>query len=161
VLDHYLEILVRKPGALAGSAALVQARQAGAFTPAHEALWAAARARHGDGAGTRELIGVLLLHRRMPSAQVSAGITAALAAGACTADVVAVEARKHAAGAASGGTDSQAAWPALRPRRSAAAVITLPRRAAPLPADERAAPSMAAYDQLLDRPPAGGQTGGA
>ena len=163
VLDHYLEILVRKPGALAGSAALAQARQGGAFTPAHEALWAAARARHGDGAGTRELIGVLLLHRRMPSAQVSAGITAALAAGACTADVVAVEARKHAVdNAGAEGAERETAWPALRPRRSAAAVITLPRRDAALPADGRAAPSVAAYDQLLARPPAcGQQTGGA
>ena len=117
VLDHYLEILVRKPGALAGSAALAQARQAGAFTPAHEAFWAAARARHGDGAGTRELIGVLLLHRRTPAAQVSAGITAALAAGACTADVVAVEARKHAVDTAGAeGAERETAWPALRPR---------------------------------------------
>ena len=67
-LDHYLEILVRKPGAPPGSAALAQARAAGAFTSAHEAFWAAARARHGDGAGTKALIEVLLLHRRMPAA---------------------------------------------------------------------------------------------
>ena len=156
VLDHYLEILVRKPGALPGSVALAQARQAGVFTAAHEAFWAAARARHGDGPGTRELIEVLLLHRRLPDAQVIAGITAALAAGACAADVVAVEARKHvpAAGA------SQAAWPALQPpRRSAAAVITLPRRDGGLPADRRSAPSVAAYDQLLPRPRAGGEGG--
>ena len=51
-LDHYLEILVRKPGALPGSAALAQARAAGVFTSVHEAFWAAARARHGDAAGT-------------------------------------------------------------------------------------------------------------
>ena len=99
-LDHYLEILVRKPGALPGSAALAQARAAGVFTSAHEAFWAAARARHGDAAGTRALIEVLLLHRRMPAAQVIAGITAALGAGSCSPDVVAVEARKHAAAAA-------------------------------------------------------------
>ena len=83
-LDHYLEILVRKPGALPGSAALAQARAAGAFTSAHEAFWAAARARHGDAAGTRALIEVLLLHRRMPAAQVIAGMTAALGAGSCS-----------------------------------------------------------------------------
>jgi hypothetical protein len=152
-LDHYLEILVRKPGALPGAAALAQARTAGVFTSAHEAFWAAARARHGDAAGTRALIEVLLLHRRMPPAQVIAGIQAALTAGSCSADVVAVEARKHAA-ALSGG-DSQAAWPALaRPARSRAAVVTLPRRAAALPPDGRPAPSVAAYDQLL-APPAG------
>jgi Mu transposase-like protein len=152
-LDHYLEILVRKPGALAGSTALAQARTAGVFTSVHDAFWAAARARHGDAAGTRALIEVLLLHRRMPPAQVIAGIQAALTAGSCSADVVAVEARKHAA-ALSGG-DSQAAWPALaRPARSRAAVVTLPRRAAALPPDGRPAPSVAAYDQLL-APPAG------
>ena len=33
VLDHYLEILVRKPGALPGSTALAQARASGAFRP--------------------------------------------------------------------------------------------------------------------------------
>jgi hypothetical protein len=157
VLDHYLEILVRKPGALPGSVALAQAREAGVFTAAHEAFWAAARARHGDGPGTRELIEVLLLHRRMPAAQVIAGITAALTAGACAADVVAVEARKHAPAA---GQADQAAGPVLHPpRRSAAAVITLPRRGSELPPDGRAAPSMAAYDQLLPHPRAGGKEG--
>src|SRR5689334_21825216 len=153
-LDHYLEILVRKPGALPGAAALAQARAAGAFTSVHEAFWAAARARHGDGAGTRALIEVLLLHRRMPAAQVTAGITAALAAGSCSPDVVAVEARKHAA--PSPGTDGEPAWPAMRPRRSRAAVITLPARRGPLPPDGRPAPSVAAYDQLLT-----GREGGA
>jgi hypothetical protein len=146
-LDHYLEILVRKPGALPGSAALAQARAAGVFTSAHEAFWAAARARHGDGAGTRALIEVLLLHRRMPASQVIAGMTAALGAGSCSPDVVAVEARKHAA--ATPGPAGGPSWPAAQPRRSRAAVITLPARRDPLPPDARPAPSVAAYDQLL------------
>jgi transposase len=160
-LDHYLEILVRKPGALPGSAPLAQARQAGTFTASHDAFWAAARARLGDGAGTRALIEVLLLHRRMPAGQVTAGITAALAAGTCSPDVVAVEARKHAgAGTADAGADGGAAWPALeRARRQGGAVITLPRREGALPADRRAAPSVAAYDQLLPRPGAAGREG--
>ena len=131
-LDHYLEILVRKPGALPGSAALAQARAAGAFTSAHEAFWAAARARHGDAAGTRALIEVLLLHRRMPAAQVIAGMTAALGAGSCSPDVVAVEARKHAA--ATPGPAGGPSWPAAQPRRSRAAVVTLPGPAGPAPA---------------------------
>ena len=117
-LDHYLEILVRKPGALAGSAALAQARAAGVFTSSHDAFWAAARARHGDAAGTRALIEVLLLHRRMPPGQVIAGMRAALTAGACTADVVAVEARKHAAAApGSTGDDVPGRRCAARPGR--------------------------------------------
>jgi hypothetical protein len=155
-LDHYLEILLRKPGALAGSAVPAQARAAGAFTAAHQQFWDRARARLGDGPGTRVLIGVLLLHRRMRAAQVTAGITAALAAGSCSPDVVAIEARKHAAV-----PPGQGAWPALRPRPSRAAVVTLPRRPAgqpparpALPEDHRPAPSVASYDQLLAGPPA-------
>jgi transposase len=154
-LDHYLEILLRKPGALPGSVPLKQARAAGTFTAAHQRLWDAARARLGDGPGTRVLIEVLLMHRRLPAASVTAGITAALGAGSCSPDVIEVEARKHAGGAA--GTRSGDAMPAPRP--SGASVITLPRRQAPLPADRRAAPSVAAYDQLLQRPSAG-RTGG-
>jgi transposase len=154
VLDHYLEILARKPGALPGSVPLAQARADGSFTAAHEALWKAARARLGDGAGTRALIEVLLLHRRLPAASVTAGIKAALAAGTCSPDVVAVEARKHA-----GTARAAVSGPAPAPRRSRAAVITLPRRAGPLPADGRAVPSVAAYDQLLGHLPAGGEAG--
>jgi hypothetical protein len=52
-LDHYLEILQAKPGALAGSTALAAARADGSFTAVHEAFWASARQTHGDAAGTR------------------------------------------------------------------------------------------------------------
>ncbi len=158
-LDHYLEILSRKPGALPGAAALAQARGSGAFTAAHQGFWDRARARLGDGAGTRALIEVLLLHRRMPAAQVTAGIRAALAAGSCSADVVAIEARKHAVSTAGLADAAERPWPALqRPRPSRAAVVTLPRREARLPADQRPVPSVAAYDQLL-APPAAGEGG--
>ena len=47
--------------------------------------------------GTRALIEVLLLHRRLRRDAVLAGIRAALAAGSVSADVVAIEARKHTA----------------------------------------------------------------
>jgi hypothetical protein len=88
----------------------------------------------------------------MPPWQVIAGMQAALAAGSCPADVVAVEARKHPATAPG---DGEAAWQALaRPRRSRAAVVTLPRRQDALPPGQRPAPSVAAYDQLLSAPPA-------
>ena len=80
-LAHYLEILMVGPGALAGSTGLAQARAAGTFTATHDAFWSAARTAHGDAAGTRTLIEVLLLHRRMPHDAVLAGITAALRAG--------------------------------------------------------------------------------
>lgn len=38
-LDHYLEALIRKPGAFPCSTALEQARSAGKFTPVHDAWW--------------------------------------------------------------------------------------------------------------------------
>lgn len=95
--DHYLEVLHQQPGALPGSTALAHARASGAFTSAHEAFWAAARKTDGDAGGTRALIDVHLLHRSMAAKDVIAGITAALTVGAVTADVVAVEARRHEA----------------------------------------------------------------
>ena len=98
---------------------------------------------------------MLLLHRRLTAAQVTGGITVALAAGSCSPDVVAIEARKHAASAAGDQAAGQQ-WPALRPSR--AAVVTLPRRE-PLPADPRPAPSMAGYDQLLTAPAAARKEG--
>ncbi|MGW7081433.1 Mu transposase domain-containing protein [Streptomyces sp. NPDC054866] len=55
-LDHYLEVLVRKPGAFPGSTALEQARSAGRFTPVHDAWWDPARKIHGERDGTRALI---------------------------------------------------------------------------------------------------------
>jgi Mu transposase, C-terminal domain len=164
-LDHYLEILLGKPGALPGSTALAQARAAGKFTATHEAFWAAARAGHGDGAGTRALIAVLLLHRRLDQAAVPAGIRAALAAGSVAPDVVAIEARRHATTPALGQTqpapNALAADPqsvdraqTAGPQRSRAAVVTLGARRhaaglADLPADQRPAPSVRDYDQLL------------
>lgn len=89
-LDHYLEILARKPGALPGATALAQARAAKVFTVEHDAWWAAARKTHGDAAGTRALVEVLLLHRRLDRVDVLAGISAALSVGSANADVVAL-----------------------------------------------------------------------
>src|SRR4029077_13335911 len=67
VLDHYLEVLRRKPGALPGATALAQARAAGTFTTAHQGYGDAARRQHGDAAGTRALIEILLAHRTLPA----------------------------------------------------------------------------------------------
>jgi hypothetical protein len=105
--------------------------------------------------GTRALIEVLLLHRRLPEIAVLAGIRAALAAGAVSADAVAIEARKHSAatGSASSDATAPASGPARAPQRSRAAVVTLgARRQAALPTDGRPAPSVRDYDQLLTRP---------
>ena len=131
VLDHYLEVLTRKPGALAGATALVAARASGAFTDVHQRFWEAARRRFGDGPGTRALVGVLLLHRTLPSVAVVAGIEAALVLGSFDADLVAVEARRSM----------------LTPITPAA--VILPPTAGALAAIGRPAPSLTGYDQLL------------
>ncbi|MBC7763415.1 MAG: IS21 family transposase, partial [Candidatus Saccharibacteria bacterium] len=155
-LDHYLEVLQHKPGALPGSTALAHAGASGAFTSAHEAFWAAARKTDGDAGGTKALIDVLLLHRSMSAEDVIAGITAALTVGAVTADVVAVEARRNQAENPSG-TPLTAAEQARGPERR---VVSLTQRRladpaaviAGLPADTRPVPSVAGYDQLLRLP---------
>jgi transposase len=129
VLDHYLEVLGRKPGALAGATALAAARAAGTFTSGHQRFWDGARRRLGDGPGTRALIEVLLLHRTMGATAVHAGMQAALALDRFDPDLVAVEARQ---------------------------ATTAPVAAAlPLPGGhagqglERAAPTLHGYDDLL------------
>jgi transposase len=94
VLDHYLEILVRKPGAMPGALATHQAREAGVLTRAHEQFWARARRRHGDAGGTRALVEVLLLHRGLPFPAVHAALEAVNAAGSADPDLVAIEARR-------------------------------------------------------------------
>jgi hypothetical protein len=94
-LDHYLEILVRKPGALLGATALVQARQAGTFTEAHQRFWDRTRRRSGDQAGTRALIEILLAHRRLPHDSIVTALDAANTAGITDPAVVIVEARRH------------------------------------------------------------------
>ncbi|HUB37506.1 MAG TPA: IS21 family transposase [Streptosporangiaceae bacterium] len=144
-LDHYLEILARKPGALPGATALVQARAAGTFTPAHEAFWAAARKALGDGPGTRALIEVLLLHRHLGHGDVHAGLSAALAVGSVSPDVVAVEARKAA-------QQRGIQLPPAPASRASNQVISLTqRRQTALPADDRPVPSVAVYDDLLGK----------
>ena len=155
-LDHYLEVLKTKPGALPGSTALARARESGAFTSAHDAFWSASRRVNGDAAGTRELIDVLLLHRSMEAEDIEAGITAALGVGAVSADVVAVEGRRHASSIPAGGS---------RPDRHRGAhaeakvqrVVSLTQRRlmdpaaviAGLPPDKRPLPAISAYDELL------------
>jgi hypothetical protein len=45
-LDHYLDFLKVKPGALPGATALAQAKASGAFTATHQRYWDAARRTH-------------------------------------------------------------------------------------------------------------------
>jgi transposase len=98
VLDHYLEVLRIKPGALPGATALARARACGAFSIDHEHYWAAARRRLGDQAGTRALVEVLLAHRSVPADAIRSALRACVEIGALDPDVVIVEARRAADG---------------------------------------------------------------
>jgi transposase len=60
-LEHYLDIMERKPGALAGSSALAQWRQAGRWPESFDRLWHALGLRHGRQPGTRQMIELLQL----------------------------------------------------------------------------------------------------
>ena len=128
LLDHYLELLSRRPGAFAGSTPLAQARASGAFTAAHERFWRRARRRLGDAAGTRALIEVLLLHRALPSIAVHAALDAVDRAGSLDPALVAIEARRIADGR--GPTGVAVERPALR-------------------RFDRPTPALAGYDALL------------
>jgi hypothetical protein len=130
------------------------------FTAEHDAFWSAARRAHGDGEGTRELVEVLLLHRRHTHAQVTAGITAALAAGAVRADVVAVEVRRIAQDRTITHQTAHEA-PTAPPAAGTAQVVSLTQRRlgdpeatiATLPSDRRPLPTVSVYDELLTRRP--------
>jgi len=128
LLDHYLELLSRRPGAFAGSTPLAQARAAGAFSAAHERFWRRARRRLGDAAGTRALIEVLLLHRSASSVVLHAALDAVDRVGSLDPNLVAIEARRIADGRGPTGVAGERA--ALR-------------------RFDRPAPALAGYDALL------------
>jgi transposase len=98
VLDHYLEVLKYKPGAMPGATALAQARAAGAFTASHQRYWDAARRARGDAAGTRTLIEVLLGHRTLPAAALTEAMDRAVSSGALDPQAVLIDARRLAGG---------------------------------------------------------------
>ena len=60
-LEHYLDVLYRKPGALAGSKPLEQKRQAGLWPASFDRIWEALMERHGKQSGTRQMIDLLKL----------------------------------------------------------------------------------------------------
>ncbi len=59
-LEHYLDVLGRKPGALAGSTPLAQARAQGRWPVCFDALWQRLQDRHGRAKGTQQLVELLL-----------------------------------------------------------------------------------------------------
>jgi len=129
-LDHYLELLARKPGGLEHSVALSQERGRGAWPECFDRLWAGLTERYGRSDAARQMIDVVLLCREHGPARVELAVRGALAAGAIDGRAVQVLARR---------TQS--------PRHSNPPPLTgLDAR---LQAHERPTPDLADYDQLL------------
>lgn len=80
-LEHYLDVLLHKPGAMAGSTPLAQWRARSLWPASYDALWAQWMSRHGKQAGTRQLIGVLRLARTYGAAALQHAVETALTLG--------------------------------------------------------------------------------
>lgn len=137
-LDHYLEVLVRKPGALPGATALAQAKTSGAFTATHQRYWDTARRVMGDARGTRALVEVLLVHRTLPAADLTAAMDTAVTTGIVNPEVVVIDARRRATAATAVAT-------------AAAATESGELTGINLSRYDRPAPSLTGYDDLLTR----------
>jgi transposase len=81
-LDHYLELLRDKPGALKGSLPLSQERSRGGWPGCYDELWAKLGERYGASEAARQMVDVLLLCRDHGPGRVELAVKGALAAGA-------------------------------------------------------------------------------
>jgi hypothetical protein len=128
-LDHYLELLQRKPGGLEHSLPLAQERDRDAWPAAFDGLWAALTDRYGRSEAARQMVDVVMLCREHGPDRVALAVRGALAAGAHDGRAVAVLARRAETAQTAPGPLSD-----LEPR---------------LAAHARPAPDLADYDQLL------------
>lgn len=129
-LDHYLELLARKPGALRGSLPLHQERERGSWPACLDELWQAIEAKVGASEAARQMVDVLLGCREHGSERVELAVRGALAAGAHDGRAVAVLARRA-------GREVSQPLSDLEPRLAASAPPV---------------PTLADYDQLLGEP---------
>jgi transposase len=128
-LDHYLELLARKPGALARSLPLAQERDRGHWPGPVDDLWGLLREKVGRSEADRQMVDVLMLAREHGPARVELAVRGALAAGAIDGRAVAVLARQSTSPAPAGrieGLDAR------------------------LAEHDRPEPDLAGYDQLLN-----------
>jgi transposase len=128
-LEHYLDVLERKPGALLGSKPLAAWRARGLWPASYDQLLADLIRRHGDPSGTRQMIQVLSLIKPYGHERVRAAVDEAVTLGC--ADAAAI---RHLAGAAE----------LAHARGALIEVGALSRFERPLPV-------LTAYDGLLDQ----------
>ena len=129
-LDHYLELLARKPGGLEHSVALAQERDRGTWPDCFDALWVGLTERYGRSDAARQMVDVVLLCRDHGPAVVELAVRGALTAGAINGPAVAILARR----AQSTGRATPPPLTGLEAR---------------LTAHDRPAPDLTDYDQLL------------
>jgi transposase len=129
-LDHYLELLARKPGALEHSVALAQERGRGTWPSCFDELWAALASRYGRSDSAAQMVDVMLLCRDHGPDRVELAVRGALTAGAIDGRAVAVLTRRAADG----------------PAPAPAPIVGLEPR---LAAHDRPPPDLTDYDQLL------------
>jgi hypothetical protein len=77
-LEHYLDVLYRKPGALAGSKPLEQKRRAGLWPASFDRIWEALMERHGKQSGTRQMIDLLKLSQKHGQQKLQEAVESAL-----------------------------------------------------------------------------------
>jgi hypothetical protein len=135
-----LDVLERKPGALAGSTPLDQWRRAGKWPASYDRLWEALMERQGKQAGTKAMIALVQLGRQHGHAALRTAIETALAAGchdvAAVRQLLAGDALRH---------------PVPEPMEQAALLAVVATVAAgPLGHFDRPLPDVLSYDQLLD-----------
>jgi transposase len=126
-LDHYLELLREKPGALEHSLALRQEREQGRWPDCFDELWTLLNERVGASEAARQIVDVLMLCRDHDPKIVELAVRGALAVGAIDGRAVALLVD--------------------RKTRPPAVAIELPDR---LAQHQRPVPSLDEYDQLLD-----------
>ena len=80
-LEHYLDVLEHKPGALAGSKPLEQWRKLGRWPASYDLLWHGLMQRYGKQEGTKEMILLLQLARTHGQQRLQGAIEATLALG--------------------------------------------------------------------------------
>jgi transposase len=132
-LEHYLDVLEQKPGALLGSKPLAQWRKLGRWPESFDRLWEGLIERHGRQKGTKELIELLQLGRVHGQGKLRQAVEAAETLGCQDAAAI-----RHLLAAS-------------QLERTPTAPLTL----GDLAAFERPLPSVADYDQLLAQSSAG------
>ncbi len=77
-LEHYLDVLDRKPGALRGSTPLAQWRAQGRWPESYDRLWEQLTERYGRQAGTRAMVTLIRMGGEFGYAKLATAVEQAL-----------------------------------------------------------------------------------